>query len=58
MDVEATDLIFVVVTAGVAWHGLTHRDADGDHPVGHLLFGAIALLFCLRVLFVDVLGLV
>ena len=58
MDVAATDVIFVLITAAVAYHGLTHRDAEGEHPTGHLLFGAIALLFCLRVLFVDVLGLI
>ena len=51
------DWVFVLVTAGVAWHGLTYRDADGETEIGHLLFGAIALLFCLRVLFVDILGL-
>tara|TARA_B100000614_G_scaffold190070_1_gene171128 strand:+ start:683 stop:847 length:165 start_codon:yes stop_codon:yes gene_type:complete len=49
------DVIFVIVTAGIAWHGLTYRSADGDRPIGHLLFGSIALLFCLRVLFVDIL---
>jgi len=32
--------------------------ADGETEVGHLLFGAIALLFCLRVLFVDILKLI
>jgi len=50
------DLIFVIVTGGIAWHGLTYRTEDGDRPLGHTLFGAIALLFCLRVLFFDLLG--
>ena len=49
------DILFVVVTAAVAWHGLTYRDENGETEFGHLLFGAIALLFCLRVIFVDIL---
>lgn len=52
------DWIFVLVTAGVAYHGLTYRDGEGEHPWVHLLFGCIALLFCLRVLFVDILALI
>jgi len=52
------DFIFVVVTGAIAWHGLTYRNADGDNDIGHLLFGCIALLFCLRVLLVDILGLI
>lgn len=49
------DLLFVVITAFVAWHGLTWRDEAGESDAVRLLFGAIALLFCLRVLFVDIL---
>lgn len=49
------DWIFVIVTAAVAYHGLTFRTEDGEKETVHLLFGAIALLFCLRVLFVDIL---
>nr|VFK29588.1 MAG: hypothetical protein BECKMB1821G_GA0114241_10514 [Candidatus Kentron sp. MB]VFK33710.1 MAG: hypothetical protein BECKMB1821I_GA0114274_10524 [Candidatus Kentron sp. MB]VFK76312.1 MAG: hypothetical protein BECKMB1821H_GA0114242_10514 [Candidatus Kentron sp. MB] len=49
------DVVFVVVTAMVAWHGLTWRDDAGESDAVRLLFGAIALLFCLRVLFVDIL---
>jgi hypothetical protein len=52
------DYIFVIVTGAVAYHGLTHQNEDGDNDIGHLLFGAIALLFCLRVLFVDILKLI
>lgn len=48
------DWIFVVVTGLIAWHGLTYRDADGERDLVRTLFGCIALLFCLRVLFVDV----
>lgn len=48
------DWIFVLVTGLIAWHGLTYRDADGERDLVRTLFGCIALLFCLRVLFVDV----
>ena len=51
------DWLFVLVTAGVALHGLSYRDEDGERPWLHLLFGAIALLFCLRVLLIDIIGL-
>ena len=50
------DIFFVIVTALIAWHGLTFRDAEGKKDFVRLLFGAIALLFCLRVFFFDVLG--
>ena len=48
------DMLFVVVTAIIAWHGLTWRDETGESDAVRLLFGAIALLFCVRVLFVDI----
>jgi len=51
-------IVFVVITGIIAWHGLTFRDAEGESDIGHLLFGAIALLFCLRVLFVDIFQLI
>ncbi len=52
------DWIFLLVTGVIAWHALTHRNADGGNDIGHLLFGAIALLFFVRVLFVDILQLI
>lgn len=52
------NLIFLVVTGAIAYHGLTFRDAEGNSDTVRLLFGCIALLFFLRVLFVDVLKLV
>ena len=55
---ELVDWIFVLVTAGIAYHGLTYRTPDGDHDWVRLLFGCIALLFCLRVLFADILELI
>ena len=52
------DWIFLLITGVVAWHGLTYRNDDGENDIGHLLFGSIALLFFVRVLFVDVLKLI
>lgn len=52
------DILFVLVTGVVAYHGLTYRTEEGETELGHLLFGAIALLFCLRVLLVDIFGLI
>ncbi len=51
------DWLFVIITGVIAIHGLTYRDQEGDRPFVHVLFGCIALLFCLRVLLVDILGL-
>ena len=50
------DLIFVFITGAIAWHGIHFRNAEGERETGHLLFGCIALVFCLRVLMVDLLG--
>ena len=50
--------VFVLVTGAVAYHGLTYRTPDGDRDLVRTLFGCIALLFCMRVLFVDILDLV
>jgi hypothetical protein len=52
------DLLFVIVTGAVAYHGLTYRDENGELEWGHLIFGSIALLFCIRVLLVDILELI
>lgn len=51
------DYVFVAITGVIAYHGLTYKNQDGENDFGHLLFGAIALLFCVRVLFVDILEL-
>ena len=50
------DGFFLLFTGAIAYHALTHRNADGENDIGHMLFGAIALLFFMRVLLVDVLG--
>jgi len=51
------DWFFVIVTGAIAWHGITYRDEDGETDFVRLLFGCIALVFCIRVLFVDILRL-
>ncbi len=52
------DWVFVLVTGAVAYHGLTYRDKNGEREWVHLLFGCIALLYCLRVLFGDIFRLI
>jgi hypothetical protein len=52
------DIVFLVVTAAIAVHAVTYRDKQGKVDWVRLLFGCIALVFFLRVLLVDVLGLV
>lgn len=55
MDSQLWDFIFLAVTGFIAWHGITYRDEDGESDIVRLLFGSIAALFFVRVLFVDVL---
>ena len=57
MDDTTIDIFFVIVTGLVAWHGLTFRTKDGEREWVHLLFGCIALMYCMWVLFSDLLGL-
>ncbi len=52
------DYIFVLITGFIAYHGLTYHGEDDENDIGHMLFGSIALLFCIRVLFVDILKLI
>ena len=52
----AIDIIVLIVTAAVGYHGLTWRDEDGKPDSVRLFFGCIALVFFMRVLFADVLG--
>ena len=51
------DWLSVIVTGAIAWHALSYRDARGEHPWVHLLFGCIALIFCLRFFIGDILEL-
>ena len=55
---EFTDILFLAATGAVACHALSWRNAEGKADGVRQLFGCIALLFFLRVLLVDVFGIV
>ena len=50
--------VFLAATGAIAWHGVRARNADGSNDTVHLLFGCIASVFFMLVLFRDVLGVV
>ena len=50
------NILFVLITAFIAWHGLTFRDKKGNKDFVRLLFGAISLLFCIRVLLTEIIN--
>ena len=52
------NVLFLVVTGFITWHGISYRDKDGRSDFVRLLFGCIAATFFLLVLFQDVLGVV
>ena len=54
----AFNWIFLAVTAVIAWRGVRARNPDGSTDFVHLLFGCIAGVFFMLVLFQDVLGVV
>ena len=39
------NLIFVIATGFIAFHGLTYRNKDGEKDFVRLLFGCISLIF-------------
>jgi hypothetical protein len=49
------NVIFLAVTALIAYHDLTYRNKDGESNWVHLLFGCIAGVYFFLVLFKDVL---
>lgn len=50
------NIIFLIATGAVAWHGIRYRDEEGNSDWVRLLFACIALTFFVLVLFQDVLG--
>ena len=52
------NILFLIATAFIAWHGITYRDDEGNTDFVRLLFGCIAAVFFFLVLFQDVLGVV
>ena len=55
---KIVNIIFLIVTALIAKHGISYRNADGERDFVRLLFGCIAATYFCLVLFKDVLGLV
>jgi hypothetical protein len=55
---ELFNLVFILVTGMIAWHGITYRDEDGEKDFVRLLFGCIALIFFTRVFLVDILKII
>lgn len=55
---QLVNMVFLAVTAAIAWSGIRYRDSEGNTDVVRLLFGCIAAVFFCLVLFQDVLGVV
>ena len=55
---QLVNLIFLLITALIAKHGITYRKEDGERDFVRLLFGCIAATYFFLVLFKDVLGLI
>ena len=55
---KLVNVIFLVVTALIAHHGITYRNPDGEKDFVRLLFGCIAGVYFILVLFKDVVGLI
>ena len=55
---KLVNIIFLVVTALIAHHGITYRNPDGEKDFVRLLFGCIAATYFFLVLFKDALGLI
>ncbi len=63
LDVEGdyqtlVNLVFLIATGLIAWHGIRYRDAEGKTDFVRLLFGCIAATYFCLVLFQDVLGII
>ncbi len=52
------NIVFLTATGFIAWHGITFRTEAGDTDAVRLVFGCIAAVFFILVLFQDVLGVV
>ncbi len=52
------NIIFLIITALIAHHGITYTNQDGEKDFVRLLFGCIAGVYFFLVLFKDVLGLI
>ena len=55
---KLVNIIFLIATGLIAHHGITFRKDDGEKDFVRLLFGCIAAVYFVLVLFKDVLGLI
>ena len=55
---KLVNITFLIATALIAHHGITFRKDDGEKDFVRLLFGCIAAVYFVLVLFKDVLGLI
>ena len=55
MDEGLINWLIVIATGIIAYHGLTFRDKKGEKDGVRLLFGCIALLYCVTILFNEIL---
>ena len=55
---KLVNIVFLVVTALIAHHGITYKNEDGEKDFVRLLFGCIAAVYFVLVLFKDVPGLI
>ena len=54
---KLVNIIFLVVTALIAHHALTYKNAEGKKDFVRMFFGCIAAVYFILVLFKNVLGL-
>jgi len=55
---KLVNIIFLIITALIAHHGITYTKEDGEKDFVRLLFGCIAGVYFVLVLFKDMLGLI
>ena len=55
---KLVNIIFLVTTALIAHHWITYKNPDGEKDFVRLLFGCIAAVYFVLVLFKDVFGLI
>ena len=54
---KLVNIIFLLVTALIAHHALTYKNAEGKKDFVRMLFGCIAAVYFVLVLFKNILGL-
>ena len=55
---KLVNIVFLIATGLIAKHGISYRKEDGERDFVRLLFGCIAGVYFILVLFKDVLGLI